>query len=231
VDPLGFEFKVVGAEVFDGWRGGEESHGWGRLLSLYVSKSESAAVVISAAHPKAERRIKQEGQGFGKSHCVFHGFSYTCLPISCQAVLVKVFNSNLFGMRFAIQPLRDVSNVNDFRYATEIESVAGDATDLYFQLMDSDKRPTCQSSGLRYMPPALSTLSVTFRNIDNAKVVTRYASQPFAQDPSIWKVSVLSTDPVAGTVNIKFVLTEPSGQTSIVRTTALRAAFLAAEAQ
>lgn len=134
-------------------------------------------------------------------------------------------------MQFAIQPLVDVSNVNDFRYATEIQSTAGDAVDLYFQLIDKDKRPECQTKGLRYVPPATSTLSVVFKNIDDSKVVTRFASQPFAQDPSIWKVSVLATDPVAGTVNMKFTLTEPSGLTTLARTASLRAAFLAGDPQ
>lgn len=143
--------------------------------------------------------------------------------------------SNLFGMKFSIQPLRDVSNVNDFRYATELECTVGDPTDLYFQLVDQDKLVSPRgytNAGLRYVPPALSTLQITFKNIDDSKVVTRFASQPYStQDPSIWKVSILATDPISGTVNCKFVLTEPVGESTLTRTASLKAVFLVSEAQ
>jgi hypothetical protein len=140
-------------------------------------------------------------------------------------------------MRLGIQPLVDVSDVNNFRYATEIQSVAGDATDLYFQLVDLDKKPyhthtwfVNEFFGIRHLPSAdleTLTLSVTFRNIDDAKQFVRFASQPFPEDSSIWKVSILTTDPVAGTVNLKFILTEDT----VVYTTAVKAVFLLSEAQ
>lgn len=60
------------------------------------------------------------------------------------------------------------------------------------------------------MPPAGSTLAVTFLNVDDSKKLTRPASQPFPQDPSIWSVAILPSDPLQGTVPLKFVLTEPS---------------------
>jgi len=157
------------------------------------------------------------------AHCVvFHGLD---IPFIKKLVKKK---SNLLGMRFSLLPLIDMCSVNSFVYASEIQGVQGDPVDLYFQLVDLEKN-TAQSGfypgGLRYMPPASSTLQVVFKNVDTAKIVTRYASQPYAQDTSIWKVSVLATDPIAGTVNIKFVLTEP-GATPITRTVSIKAAFL-----
>lgn len=135
-------------------------------------------------------------------------------------------------MRLGIQPLIDVSDVNKFRYATEIKATTGDALDLFFQLVDLDKDPQSKSEypGLRHMPAAdLETLAltVTFKNIDDAKQFVRVASQPFNEDPSIWKVSILATDPLTGTVNLKFVLTEDTS----VYTASLKAGFLVSEAQ
>jgi hypothetical protein len=136
-------------------------------------------------------------------------------------------------MKFTVRPLIDVSSVNDFRYKTELQSVYGDATDLYFQLFDDDKNfSNCsyEQPGLRYMPPASSTLQVTFRNLNDVKNIVRFATQPFANDPSIWKFSVLSTDPITGTVNCKFVLTE-QGPPVVTRTYATQALFLRSESQ
>jgi hypothetical protein len=136
-------------------------------------------------------------------------------------------------MKFSVRPIVDVSSVNDFRYKTELQSIFGDPVDLYFQLFDEDKNlstKSYESPGLRYIPQALSTLQVTFRNLDDTKNVVRYASQPFAQDLSIWKISVLATDPIRGTVNCKFVLTEP-GPPIVTRTFATQAIFLCSETQ
>ena len=133
-------------------------------------------------------------------------------------------------MRLAVSPLQDVQNVNDFKYCTEVQSTVNDAIDLWFQLQDKEKNLSSHGfspSGLRYCPPANSTLQVTFLNLNNRKQFTRFASQPFSsQDPSIFKVSILATDPVSGTVSCRFVLTEPSGVGTITKTCSLNACFL-----
>jgi hypothetical protein len=139
---------------------------------------------------------------------------------------VGLLSTTIFRyMRLAICPLDDVSGVNSYRFATEVQTTAGDATDLYFQLFDASKNLTQHGfnpGGLRYCPAALATLQVTFKNIDTSKQFARFASQPFTQDPSIWKVSVLATDPVSGTVSMKFVLTEGTA----TKTCSLNANFL-----
>lgn len=125
-------------------------------------------------------------------------------------------------MKFSAIPLINVSGVNNFSYSTQIEYTSGDATDIYLQLTDLEKNLAQRAwnpAGLRYIPPALSTLQITIRNIDTSKEFTRYGSQPFSQDGSIWKFSLLPTDPVSGTLSIKLVLTEPSGLSTITRTT------------
>lgn len=127
--------------------------------------------------------------------------------------------------------LNDVAGVNNFEVAAAIEINAGDAQDLYIQLIDAALDRTEQGyipSGRRYMPSVGASLVVTFTNIDTgptvangfetatrinpsvpAKVI-RTAAQPFAQDGSIWSIPVLASDPLNGTVQIKLVLVEPS---------------------
>jgi hypothetical protein len=115
----------------------------------------------------------------------------------------------LLSARFLI----DVANVNSYEHAAQLEFNAGDTQTVHFQLIDGALDRAEQGfspAGRRYMPPAGSTLQITMLNVDDAKKVVRFASQPFAQDPSIWAVSILGTDPLKGSVSLKFVLTEPS---------------------
>jgi len=109
--------------------------------------------------------------------------------------------------------LNDVQSVNSFEPAAQIEFSAGDSQVLFLQLIDSSLDRADQGfspAGRRYVPPAGTTMAVTFANIDDAKKFTRSASQPYAQDPSIWSVPILGTDGLRGTVNLSLVLTEPS---------------------
>jgi hypothetical protein len=115
-------------------------------------------------------------------------------------------------MLLSIRFLNDVSNVNSFEYASNVEFHAGDPQAISFQLIDASLDRPEQGfvpAGRRYMPPAASTLAVTFQNLDDAKRFTRAATQPFPLDPSIWQVPVLASDPLVGTVRLKMVLTEP----------------------
>lgn len=117
-------------------------------------------------------------------------------------------------MKLSAKPLIEVGGVNNFIYSQQLKMMAGDPAEFYFQLVDLEQNPaSCgfNPAGLRYMPQTISTLAITFINIDSAKQFTRFASQPFAQDPSIWKVELLATDPINGTVSINGVLTENFG--------------------
>lgn len=99
--------------------------------------------------------------------------------------------------------LRNVQNVNSFEQSNTMELFAGDTQTLYLQLVDSGVDRTEQGfspPGRRYIPGAGASLQVTFENIDDAKRVVRLATQPFANDPSIWSVPLLATDPFKGTV-------------------------------
>ena len=115
-------------------------------------------------------------------------------------------------MKFSAIPLIDAQDANNFVYSQQVEFTAGDSANIYLQLVDLDKNQAnwgFYPSGLRYMPAAGATLQVTIKSIDVSQTFIRYATQPFAQDPSIWTFSILPTDPVGGTVNITLQLTEP----------------------
>ena len=107
--------------------------------------------------------------------------------------------------------LDSVGSVNDFDYVDQVQFTEGDAIDVYFQLIDSSKDKVLQQfkpAGRRLMPAAGATLQVTLDNLDDDKKLVRSATQPFALDPSIWKLSILATDAVRGTVNLLLQLTE-----------------------
>jgi hypothetical protein len=104
--------------------------------------------------------------------------------------------------------LINVASVNVYTHADVAEFTEGDGPAIYLQLVDAsvdkDKRP----AGRRYVPAAGATLQVVVHNIDASKSVTRFATQPYAQDPSIWMLQLQATDPIKGTASLKLTLTE-----------------------
>lgn len=126
-------------------------------------------------------------------------------------------------MKLSARPLIDCQGVNDFIPSEQLEMTAGDSPTFYFQLIDLEKNLAAHGwspPGMRYVPVSTATaptLAVTFISIDGAKQFTRFASQPFAQDASIWSVGLLGTDPLAGTVSIRCVLTENLGTVQVPR--------------
>jgi len=118
-------------------------------------------------------------------------------------------------MLLSARPLRDVSGVNSFEVDQVWETSEGNEVSLYFQLIDASlDRATdgFSPSGRRYMPAASASLSVTIDSLDDAKKITRYATQPYALDGSIWKLDILPTDAgkVRGTPTLRFKLIEGS---------------------
>lgn len=120
--------------------------------------------------------------------------------------------------------LNDVSGVNSFDHVTSIELGAGDPSTVYFQLVDASVHRSedgYRPAGRRYVPAAGATLQVVLENIDDAKKITRYATQPYAQDPSIWALSIQASDAIEGTVPLRMTLNE----SGTIRHVTLRAAL------
>lgn len=121
-------------------------------------------------------------------------------------------------MLLSIRFLNAVANINSFEHAPQLEMSSGDAQTVFFQLIDAslDRAESGFSpAGRRYCPPASSTLSVQFVNVDDAKQFTRFAVQPFSGDTSMWSIPILSTDPLLGTTNLKLVLQEPGRRLNV----------------
>jgi hypothetical protein len=117
-------------------------------------------------------------------------------------------------MQLSARMLNGMANVNTFEYAETIQASEGTEVEIYFQLTDASKMPSTQyfyPTGLRYMPASGATLQCRLTSIDDSKTVTRYATQPYpTQDPSIWKLTLLSTDTIVGTMALGLTLVEGS---------------------
>lgn len=112
-------------------------------------------------------------------------------------------------MQLTIRPLEDVQTVNSWRPATELVVSTGDPLEIVFQLVYA-KNPCGGDEVRRYMPATGATLTLVLDNLDNAKKVTKVATQPFSSDGSIWRVALTAQDTakLAGTVTWLFTLTE-----------------------
>jgi len=105
--------------------------------------------------------------------------------------------------------LVNVQSVNSFQRANQVSVRSGNPGTLYLQLTDGDQTDA-NGISLRYMPNAGATMTITVDNISGTNnLINRVASQPFTQDPSIWSVSILSTD-VLRNGNLLGTLTEGS---------------------
>lgn len=121
--------------------------------------------------------------------------------------------------------LVDVGNVNTFRYAQYAEFTEMESYTLYFQLVDLSKDTENKPLGRRYMPATGAVLSVVIDNIDDARKITKTATQPFINDPSIWSVNILDSDSLrAGTKALKLTLTEGTAISRGICKSAIRVA-------
>lgn len=111
--------------------------------------------------------------------------------------------------------LNGLCDINHWEFVQTLETTQGSAPDIYFQLIDASVNKTKDPLGRRYIAGAGATLQVVIQDIDTAVTVTKYATQPYADDKSIWKISFNPvTDSVAiaglvGTYALKLLLTEP----------------------
>lgn len=115
-------------------------------------------------------------------------------------------------MRLSARILENVTGVNTWSHADQAEFTEGDAPTIYLQLIDLSQDRADKGvvpGGRRFIPAAGATLSVLLDALDDSRKITRAATQPYAQDPSIWALQLLATDKIRGTISLKLTLTEP----------------------
>jgi hypothetical protein len=130
-------------------------------------------------------------------------------------------------MRLNVKILKNVANVNNWQYASQASIQEGQANDIYVRLVDYDmignneKSTALPEHPLRYIPQsAVVTLQASFPSIDSAKEFSVNATQPFADDKSIWKISLTSSQlPKSG--NFKLKLTEDGQEKNILAKNAI----------
>jgi hypothetical protein len=114
-------------------------------------------------------------------------------------------------MKLTAHPLKNVTSVNYFDLAkvwqltvdNTVTPPVGEQTSLYFQVYNEDQ-------DLRYIPEGATTVTVTFPNLDPAKLFSVIASQPYNDDKSLFKIDLLSSMvPSSGAV--RFSLTDNNG--------------------
>ena len=107
-------------------------------------------------------------------------------------------------MRLNARILKNVANINQWEYSSDAYVQEGQVNEIYFQIIDLDKKID-SNCYMRYLSTAASIgVEVTFPSLDDAQVITATATQPFADDKSIWKVSLSSTQlPNSGSIKIK----------------------------
>jgi hypothetical protein len=107
--------------------------------------------------------------------------------------------------------LNDVSNINSFQTVEVGQFTEGDSASVFFQLIDSTldlANKGFNPPGRRFIPATGATLQVIVDSIDDAKKITRSATNPFLDDRSIWKLDFIASDKISGTANFQLVLTE-----------------------
>lgn len=114
-------------------------------------------------------------------------------------------------MRLSARMLNNVTNVNSYENVDTLQFTEGDLPPLFFQLIDASTDRAERGyvpAGRRYMPATGATLQATLGSVDSAKTITRACTQPYAQDPSIWKLMLLAGDSLTGFRDLRLVLTE-----------------------
>lgn len=117
-------------------------------------------------------------------------------------------------MKLNAKILKNVDNVNSWKYAAQSSIQEGQANSVYLQLVDLDKIPGNDKSTvlpenpMRYISQATTlTVEATFSSIDDSGDIVVIGTQPFADDKSIWKISLSDTQlPKSG--NFKLKVTE-----------------------
>lgn len=136
-------------------------------------------------------------------------------------------------MRLGAKILKNVVNINYWDYSDEAHVFESQANNIYIQIVDLDKSPVLEQKSvafpefpMRYISTA-SAISVEaiFDSIDDDEQFTVTATQPFADDKSIWQFSLTNTQlPKSGNFQIK--ITEDGTERTFLITNGIKAELL-----
>lgn len=118
-------------------------------------------------------------------------------------------------MRLSAKPLKNVANINSWKYSNQWFVAEGQPNSLYLQVVDLENDISLkQANGafpdmpIRYISSAtVLSVEVQFDSVDDAEILTIAATQPFLNDKSIWKVDLSSTQ-IPSNGNVKVTITE-----------------------
>ena len=109
-------------------------------------------------------------------------------------------------MRLGARILKQVLDGNNYDYTPQFTYNQGSTVDLYLQLTNLDWNGT-EIPGIPYHASIGATLQVVLSALNTANVLTSAATQPFANNTSIWKISIPATANFSSG-NIALTLTE-----------------------
>lgn len=136
-------------------------------------------------------------------------------------------------MRLSAKILENVSGVNHWNYASEANVYEGQVNEIYIQLVDISKAIHIDSVigeipeyPMRYIPQGSSiAVAAVFPALDDSEEFSIAATQPFADDKSIWKITIPSSQlPKSG--NFQLNLTEDGVVKSVIVKSAISAELL-----
>lgn len=135
-------------------------------------------------------------------------------------------------MRLSAKIITNVSNINHWEYVTEAFVQEGQVNEIYFQLVDLnkihylEKSKTLPDFPLRYIPQGdIIEVEAEFPALVEDEVITIQATQPFADDKSIWKVS-FTEDQVPSSGNFIIRLSEDGNVRTFLTRNTLRVELL-----
>lgn len=98
-------------------------------------------------------------------------------------------------MHLSCKFLENCINVNNYMIKSSVTVYDGQMNDIYIQLCDLNQN-------IRYIPQGTTSLTAKFFAINSVNNITVSATQPFADDKSIWKISLGNQLPRAGALTL-----------------------------
>lgn len=123
--------------------------------------------------------------------------------------------------------LENVQNLNTFYKIEQLTHVDGNQQTIYFRLIQKLDGNSRSQDYQRYIPSPYANITITFDSLDkNLQILNRAAAMAFPNDDrSIWSVTVLSTDIIAG-AGITVFLTDPTVNSGIPEAILLDGRFI-----